>query len=133
MTDYVGDIKIVVFDVLNDVLEPSKFAFGTSLSVFPNPVLDINGHGTIGLPLSNHDAAVLKSKCSQSPFGKGADTLVDTSVRNSWELNPSEFTIRNPAWDVFIKQLAASVHENLRLTCHHQHVKASSSNSSSNA
>lgn len=30
-----------------------------------------------------------------SPFGLGEKTVLDTSVRNSWQLNPDEFLVWN--------------------------------------
>ncbi|KAF1958927.1 hypothetical protein CC80DRAFT_546245 [Byssothecium circinans] len=32
------------------------------------------------------------------PFGKGDRTVVDTSVRNTWELDSTQFCLANPAW-----------------------------------
>ncbi len=35
----------------------------------------------------------LKSKCEQAPYGRREETIVDTSVRNAWQLDASRLTI----------------------------------------
>lgn len=89
------DLKHRIARVLDDVLGPTSFACGHVFHEFPNPGLSLNDHGIVGLPLSKRDAEVIISKSRQSPFGKGAETLVDTSVRKSWQLDPAQFSLRN--------------------------------------
>ncbi|CAD6969139.1 unnamed protein product [Tilletia controversa] len=63
------------------------------------PGLEIEGVGPVALPL--HDAQMAEkivSVCEKAPFGRGFDTVVDTAVRNSWQLHPSKVKITNPAW-----------------------------------
>src|SRR5271156_641312 len=110
------EIKEDIVSILSEILGPSNFAYGNTIADPPNPGLFINGHGIIGLPLSKHDADVIISKSKQSPFGKGAETLVDTSVRRSWELNPSEFSLRNPEWTRTMKSILSSVYNMLQLS-----------------
>lgn len=86
--------------------------------------MNVNDLGSIGLPLSERDAKVIVERCHQSPFGKGGETLVDTAVRKSHELNANEFSIRNPAWDPFICSLVSSAYQQLALTCHRENVRA---------
>ena len=76
------------------------------------------------MPLSDRDAKDLISKCRQSPFGKGGETVVDTDVRNSFELKPSGFTLSNPAWSTCIASLVSTAYKELALTCGRQHVVA---------
>lgn len=90
----------------------------------PNPGLYIKDHGVIGMPLSAHDAKLIISKSKQSPFGKGHETLVDTTVRKSWELDASQVSIRNPLWNESIRDLVTTVHEELALTCGAQNIAA---------
>ena len=49
--------------------------------------------GRIGLPLSHSQAMELKSRCEQAPYGRREETIVDTSVRNAWQLDASRLTI----------------------------------------
>ena len=49
--------------------------------------------GRIGLPLCHSQAMELKSRCEQAPYGRREETIVDTSVRNAWQLDASRLTI----------------------------------------
>jgi hypothetical protein len=59
----------------------------------PNPSLNVEGLGVIGFPLSEAAAKHLISGCTQAPFGKGEQTIVDTSVRDTWEIDASQVRI----------------------------------------
>ncbi|KIW68644.1 hypothetical protein PV04_04573 [Phialophora macrospora] len=108
-------LKDEIFDVLSATQGPSSFACGGVLKETQNPDLCLEDHGAIGLPLSRNDAQIIISKCEQSPFGKGSETVVDTSIRKSWQLNPSQFTIRNPKWQQTIKDIVSKIHGELLL------------------
>ena len=56
----------------------------------PNPGLHIEKLGTIGLPLGTRDANAIISICEQAPFGQGERTVVDTEVRDTWQLDGSQ-------------------------------------------
>jgi hypothetical protein len=49
--------------------------------------------------LTKTQARELIRLCRQAPFGKGTETVVDTSVRRSWTLDPDQFRLTNPKWD----------------------------------
>ncbi len=70
------------------------FSFNKIYSSAPNPVLSIDGLGTLGLPLSTRDAAAIKACAEQAPFGKADKTIVDKSVRDTWEIDASKVTFR---------------------------------------
>ncbi|EXJ60531.1 hypothetical protein A1O7_04684 [Cladophialophora yegresii CBS 114405] len=103
-------LKDEIFDVLSIAQGPSAFACGGGLESAQNPGLYLEDHGIIGLPLSQHDAQTIISKSQQSPFGKGSQTIVDTSIRKSWQLDPSQFTIRNPKWQQAVDNVARKIH-----------------------
>jgi len=110
------EIKPEICDILGQITGPSTFACGETISEYPNPGLVLNEHGTVGLPLSSHDAQAIISKARQSPFGKGAETLVDTTVRKSWQLEPSQFQIRNPQWNATVNKILGQVYTSLGLS-----------------
>jgi hypothetical protein len=47
--------------------------------------------------------------CRQAPYGKGAETVVDTDVRRVWELGPDQFRLTNPKWDDFVSSVVVEV------------------------
>ena len=77
LTDYQGLIKAA----LEDVKGIETFATGGKLEGAPLPGLSVKGVGPIGLPLSDAQAKHIIEKSTQAPFGRGAETVVDTSVR----------------------------------------------------
>lgn len=60
----------------------------------------------VGLPLGERDAQAIISRATQAPFGKGEDTVVDTKVRDTWEIDPSCIKFANPKWETFIDQIS---------------------------
>ncbi len=92
---------------------PTSFAHGKALKETTNPGLFLHEYGTIGLPLSQNDAKTIISKAQQSPFGKGTETIVDTTVRKSWQLDPSQFSLRNPQWIPIVGKILSEVCEAL--------------------
>lgn len=84
---------------------PACFASHARLEAFADPQLCIDANGPLHLPLNDADAKRLIAASHQAPFGKGKHTVVDTNVRRTWELNPSEFKIENPAFEQVINTL----------------------------
>ncbi|KAJ0157967.1 hypothetical protein HZ326_0583 [Fusarium oxysporum f. sp. albedinis] len=56
------------------------------------------GDRPIRLTLKEDDAQAIKSVCQQAPFDHRNRTVVDTSVRNTWELDASNFNLVNKNW-----------------------------------
>lgn len=93
-----------------------KFALSADFKTVENPGLYVNDLGSIGLPLSDRDAKELIKVCHRAPFGKGSDTFVDVNVRKTWELNPSQFSLRNSQWQAVVSGLVASAAQGLGCT-----------------
>ena len=102
-----------LLDCLESTDSTGSFATSQSYTAIPNPCLDIEGYGTIGLPLSQHDAQAIIQRSRQAPFGKGEETVVDTSVRKTWEIDASKLTIKNPHWQGFFDLVLNTVVKNL--------------------
>jgi hypothetical protein len=58
-----------------------------------DPGLEVDGLGVIKLPLKRATAKELVTRCRVAPYGKGTRTLVDKSVRNTFELDPKKFRL----------------------------------------
>ncbi|KAL9018315.1 MAG: hypothetical protein Q9180_008729, partial [Flavoplaca navasiana] len=72
-----------------------SFARRKTLLNATNPGLCVHGLGAISLPLPERDAVELRKACHRTSFGKGTETLVDTKVRDVWELDANQFTLQN--------------------------------------
>lgn len=86
-----------------------SFAAFKPLSGQFNPQICVGGVGDIQLPLAPDQARQIITKAQQAPYGKGSETLVDTSVRNTWELDPDRFEIKHPDWDKAVGNLTQNV------------------------
>ncbi|KAH6918150.1 hypothetical protein BKA70DRAFT_1381122 [Coprinopsis sp. MPI-PUGE-AT-0042] len=64
-----------------------------------DPEITIERLGKIPLPLkTNKQADKIIQFARQAPFGKGEETVVDTKVRDTWEIDGSKITIGNAKW-----------------------------------
>ena len=79
------------------------------------PGLKVEGLGALSLPLGKAEARKLIKQCHQAPYGKGMETLVDTDVRRTWELDPDQFQLTNPKWEKLIEDIVVSVQRELGL------------------
>ncbi|KLO14584.1 hypothetical protein SCHPADRAFT_303662 [Schizopora paradoxa] len=107
MEDYSTNIK----DDLKNVLQECKKSAGSfysncSYSNAPNPGLSVDGVGVIGLPLSEPEAKRLIKKCTQARFGKGERTVLDKSVRDTWEVDTKKVNLLNPQWETWMRETA---------------------------
>ncbi|KAL8773539.1 MAG: hypothetical protein Q9209_001644 [Squamulea sp. 1 TL-2023] len=102
------DVKTDLCNYL-EVIGSGRCATSGLLPNASNPGLFVHSIGKIGLPLSDRDAVALASIAHEAPFGKGSETFVDPTVRKTWELNPNQFEIRNPAWTSTLQEAVGRV------------------------
>ncbi|KAH0157794.1 hypothetical protein KCU67_g7769, partial [Aureobasidium melanogenum] len=113
-----GNIKKDLLNYLDNIASSGDFATMKSfskLSVNPHVRLfgaDSQEEVEIGIPLVLQDAQKLIKVARQAPFGKGEQTIVDTSFRNTWELNPSQFSLSNE-WQPYVDTLMRSACDGL--------------------
>ncbi|RYP77588.1 hypothetical protein DL769_003361 [Monosporascus sp. CRB-8-3] len=91
------------------------FACQKNYESFVNPGLEAIG-SLIPLPLIARDAEAIKAHCQQAPFGRGDQTVVDTSVRKTWELNTEQFRCSNPAWNSYLNTLLQEAADSLGMS-----------------
>src|SRR5437764_4976246 len=58
-----------------------------------DPGLEVEGVGRVSVPLKRGIAKSLIAACRVAPYGKGTETLVDTRVRKTFELDPQKFRL----------------------------------------
>ena len=99
-----------IVDALKSVKRPGLYAAGGEI-VMPSPAVSLAEEPDIvlGLPLSEAQAKHLIELASRAPFGRGEQTIVDTSVRCTWQLNPTQFSITNPQWEKKLQLLLPRV------------------------
>ncbi|CAA7268416.1 unnamed protein product [Cyclocybe aegerita] len=96
---------------LKDCLESSDFSFQGSFyhaslkPTTPNPCLTVGDIGLVGLPLTERDAKAIIACASLAPFGKGKHTVVDPTVRNTWEIEPARVGFANADWVKWVEDV----------------------------
>src|SRR5262245_8879933 len=91
----------------------AKFLVAGRLSVV-DPGLDVEGLGPVPVPLKRGIAKALIATCRVAPFGKGTETLVDTRVRKTFELDPQKFRLGDE-WTSAIADATRTVADSLGL------------------
>lgn len=76
------------------------------------PELSVRDVGPITFPLQEAQIRSMIAAARQAPYGKGSETIVDTSGRNTWELDPSQFDL-SPSWPGIINRLSRTVAEDM--------------------
>lgn len=74
----------------------------------PLPNLTVDSVGLIPLPLQPRETQALISQSTPAPFGQGSKTIVDRSVRNCRQIDPSKVTL-SPSWTAAVVSLASTM------------------------
>ncbi|KAK2754489.1 hypothetical protein FQN54_006890 [Arachnomyces sp. PD_36] len=109
------DVKLRLRKVLDQVEYSGSFLTAQYARHGVNPGLHIPDVGQIRLPVSCDDAKTIIKACHESPFGKGSETVVDNSVRKTWELDKDQFSLENPWWKDEVQRLVRLTVEGLGL------------------
>jgi hypothetical protein len=103
-----------LLEILGKIDRPGTFCTSGLLpSVLPG--LEVAGVGPIALPLEKRQAAAIKKRAHQAPYGKGTRTLVDTDVRRVWEIDADQIVLANPQWGDVVKQAVGAAQSELGL------------------
>ncbi|KAF4912240.1 hypothetical protein CGCF415_v003775 [Colletotrichum fructicola] len=111
-----GEWKEDLLACLEGIKAVGDIASFSRYPTFANPGLKIGDNPPIPLPLAPRDAEVIKAACRQAPFGRGDETVVDTAVRKTWELDHTRFKLANPEWRGFLTTVALGAAKGLGLS-----------------
>jgi hypothetical protein len=81
--------------------------------VAPMPRLDVVGVGTISFPVPELQAREIIRVAERAPYGRGEQTVVDTTVRKVWQVAPQKIRLSGTAWEETFKTILAQVAEGL--------------------
>ena len=95
------DIEYGVDQVLEELLRsidrPGDFCAHGRFFV-PMPRLEVDGAGLLSFPVPEAQVRALIAVAERAPYGKGPDTLVDTSVRDCWQIEPARIRLSGKGW-----------------------------------
>jgi predicted 2-oxoglutarate/Fe(II)-dependent dioxygenase YbiX len=87
--------------ILQTVQTPGDF-FAAGECAMHVPLIEVEGIGPIALPLLPAQAARLIAVAERAPYGRGADTLVDTAVRRTWQIGADRVRIQGRHWQTML-------------------------------
>ena len=103
---------------LNELLEsvdrPGDYCVGGSLFT-PMPCVTVKGAGELSFPVPATQIEALIAAATRSPYGKGAETVLDTTVRDSWQIDAEHVRLTGRAWPDSLAKIKGLVADGLGL------------------
>ena len=84
-------------EILSEVNRPGDY-FAAGRVESASPRLEVEGVGPIALPLLMAQARQLIEAATRAPYGRGSDTVVDTNVRRTWQIEADRVRIDGKHW-----------------------------------
>ena len=84
-------------ELLHSIDRPGDF-FAHGRLLVPMPVLEVDGVGVLSFPVPDVQIRELVEMAERAPYGKGTETLVDTSVRDCWQIDAARVRLGGRAW-----------------------------------
>ncbi|EFP85915.1 uncharacterized protein PGTG_11671 [Puccinia graminis f. sp. tritici CRL 75-36-700-3] len=101
--------KNELLKVFQAITTPGTYAAWEELATTPPAGLHVDGVGDIAMPLAEERVRELIVNARQAPYGRRSETLVDLSVRNTWEIDGARLQFLDPAWKGYLHTLAKRV------------------------
>lgn len=83
--------------LLAGVKRPGSFCVHGALAL-PMPMVRVDGVGALSFPLPPAQIAALLAAAERAPYGRGEQTVVDTSVRRVWQIDAARVRISGKSW-----------------------------------
>ena len=84
-------------ELLESVDRPGGFCTH-GRAYLPMPTVEVEGAGMLSFPVPVSQIRDLLTVAERAPYGKGADTLVDASVRDCWQIGAERIRLGGGAW-----------------------------------
>ncbi len=101
-----------IAQLLDDVRRPGDFCTSGSLEIFA-PGLEVEGVGPVALPLLAAQAEQLVAVARRAPYGRGEQTLVDTEVRRTWQIDAGRVRLTGRGWARTLEAIVGRAAEGL--------------------
>lgn len=95
-------------DLLGSVDRPGEF-YAHGREFLAMPVVEVAGVGALSFPVAVSQIRSLVAAAERAPYGKGTDTLVDTSVRDCWQLDAGRIRLGGAAWGNTMQRILDAV------------------------
>ncbi|MET4082637.1 hypothetical protein ABIB40_002597 [Pedobacter sp. UYP30] len=109
-----GDLKENILNCLKDLKGSGRF-ISVHTAEFQFPGLEVDGVGEISYPINETQARALIKVAEKAPFGKGSETIVDTTVRSACEIDANKLTFNGDSWANFLEKILTKIKPDLGL------------------
>ena len=107
------ELKKSLSDAVSVSIRAARFCCGGTI-LNADPCIEVGNIGVLKFPLKPKTVKSLVEHCQIAPFGKGTKTIVDTKVRNTFELSPDRFRVSDE-WNAKVAGVVAKVAAELGL------------------
>jgi 2OG-Fe(II) oxygenase superfamily len=94
------------------VRQPGDF-FVSGTTEMPMPRIEVEGAGVLSFPVPGAQIAAIMGQAERAPYGRGHDTIVDTTVRNVWQIAPGKIKIGGKSWAANFEAILSKVRAGL--------------------
>ncbi len=94
--------------ILSHVKQPGDF-FIAGVVEIPMPRVEVEGAGTLSFPIPRPQIEAMVQHASKAPYGRGEETIIDTSVRNVWQIAPAAVKISGKSWETSFADILSKV------------------------
>lgn len=101
------DIASALHDCLLDVRCHGDF-YTRGVMEIAAPNVRVEDLGLLSLPFQHEQLEQLLAGASRAPFGRGTQTLVDTAVRKTWQIDASRLTFEGRHWQRSLDAIVAA-------------------------
>lgn len=110
-----ASITTALAEVLQKIRRPGDFYVSGVTRIF-TPSLEVDGVGPIALPLLPIQAEQLVAVAGQAPYGRGEETLVDTTVRRTWQIDAARVHLGGRHWQSALEEIVKQAATGLGVT-----------------
>ena len=97
-----------LINTLSKVQRPGDFYVSGTREIFA-PRLEIEAIGQISFPLQTAQTEQIINAGEYAPYGKGEETLVDTNVRRTWQINKEQISLSGKHWEQDLNSIVEQV------------------------
>jgi hypothetical protein len=99
-------------DLLSGVKRPGDFFVSGRLET-PMPRVEVEGVGVLSFPVLSAQIQEVIQHAERAPYGRGEETVLDTSVRKVWQLPPAKVSVGGKSWTGTMESLLTVVRTGL--------------------
>ena len=100
--------------LLRSVDRPGDYCVGGRLFT-PMPRVFVDGVGELSFPVPDTQIEALIGAAERAPHGRGTETVVDTSVRDCWQIGREQVRLAGRAWPESLARVLETVADGLGL------------------